>query len=502
MGMVMSEDTAQRIAIVTVHGTGDTAQGPDGEKWFQRGSVFADRLLKRLASHGVVADIVPHLWSGANSAKGREQGAEKLARAVKQHAKSYAGVHIVGHSHGGNVANDAASMISWRRRKQKHYKVDSITTVGTPFFKSELSLSESIGGIAFLLISIVSVITLVLLTIALFFLMTEAAKTQPETFQEVTRQLQQEGAQLSPAQIAERVDALMKERDRAAEGTGVTLGLIAISIVPLFFIFPIAFQGLRRILRLRAKRNGDAALFSLWHTNDEAIAFLQRVEKLPIQPFPKGSLWRGSRTSGIVWGVRAIILFILGGLVAYGVSFASADTTIPWQGDNGQPMAVPLRDFAGWVILGGLLGAPLIFTVAYALARLFGGLLPEWAFRGYLNGTIGGIVKGMAFGQDGDERIGNVATMSHAFGTREHILQGDVAARMQHAAAESAAKLIERYRWSLFTVGPDTNASLEALATDAMTWDSLIHTTYFDQPEVADIIADYIADEAKKARGG
>ena len=27
-------------------------------------------------------------------------------------------------------------------------------------------------------------------------------------------------------------------------------------------------------------------------------------------------------------------------------------------------------------------------------------------------------------------------------------------------------------------------------------------TTYFDQPEVADIIGDYIADEAKKARGG
>jgi len=30
-----------------------------------------------------------------------------------------------------------------------------------------------------------------------------------------------------------------------------------------------------------------------------------------------------------------------------------------------------------------------------------------------------------------------------------------------------------------------------------MTWDSLIHTTYFDQPEVADAIAGYITAKVK-----
>ena len=121
----MSDDTANRIAIVTVHGTGDVAALDErklpvdaGDKWFQQGSVFADRLTKRLASHGVVADIIPHHWSGKNSAKGREQGAEKLAATLKEASKRYAGVHVVGHSHGGNVANDAASMLSWRRRKK------------------------------------------------------------------------------------------------------------------------------------------------------------------------------------------------------------------------------------------------------------------------------------------------------------------------------------------------------------------------------------------------
>ena len=44
-------------------------------------------------------------------------------------------------------------------------------------------------------------------------------------------------------------------------------------------------------------------------------------------------------------------------------------------------------------------------------------------------------------------------------------------------------------------MGSDSNSPLANLANDAMTWTSLIHTTYFDQPEVIDMIADYIGDE-------
>ncbi|MBI3437852.1 MAG: hypothetical protein HY054_04240 [Proteobacteria bacterium] len=55
------------IAIITVHGTGDTANGPDGEKWFQRGSGFSERLKRDLSAQGVEAEIVPHL-SGAYAA--------------------------------------------------------------------------------------------------------------------------------------------------------------------------------------------------------------------------------------------------------------------------------------------------------------------------------------------------------------------------------------------------------------------------------------------------
>ena len=104
----------------------------------------------------------------------------------------------------------------------------------------------------------------------------------------------------------------------------------------------------------------------------------------------------------------------------------------------------------------------------------------------------------MAYGKDGDQTLCNVATTSHTINSKELTLTGPVAERMQAGAAVAANKLLEKYRWALFSVGADTNASLATLSTDAMTWDSLIHTTYFDQPEVSDTIGDHIAAEAKK----
>src|SRR5262245_48986627 len=110
----MSEGKA---AIVTVHGTGDTAEGADGQKWFQRGSQFSQRLLQNLSAQGVEGEIIPHLWSGANSAWDRERGANKLTDLIRRLYSRYDSVHIVGHSHGGNVANDAAVLLKWGLRR-------------------------------------------------------------------------------------------------------------------------------------------------------------------------------------------------------------------------------------------------------------------------------------------------------------------------------------------------------------------------------------------------
>ena len=149
----MSQD-ADKIAIVTVHGTGDTASGPSGDKWFQCGSRFTNDVKSRLAAQGIEADIIPHLWSGANRAWERERGANKLASRIRKLFNRYSGGHVIGHSHGGNVAHDAAVLLKWGLRGgRKNERLDSLTTVGTPFFNIRTGFLQMLAGIIFLIVA-------------------------------------------------------------------------------------------------------------------------------------------------------------------------------------------------------------------------------------------------------------------------------------------------------------------------------------------------------------
>ncbi len=90
-----------------------------GSKWFQNGSDVRRQAdgKPRPARHG--RGDHPHLWSGANSANEREKGARSLAKRIRQLSKQGREVHVVGHSHGGNVANDAACMIGWSLKQRR-----------------------------------------------------------------------------------------------------------------------------------------------------------------------------------------------------------------------------------------------------------------------------------------------------------------------------------------------------------------------------------------------
>jgi hypothetical protein len=67
---------------------------------------------------------------------------------------------------------------------------------------------------------------------------------------------------------------------------------------------------------------------------------------------------------------------------------------------------------------------------------------------------------------------------------------------MQTNAAAAANELIAKYRWALFSATADASDSIAQLSADAMTWNSLIHTTYFNQPEIAEMIGAYIAERS------
>ena len=347
---------SESIAVVTVHGTGDTATSLDGPKWFQRGSAFSDKLKQRLAQDGVEAEIVPHLWSGANSAWERERGADKLAALIRRIRVRYAGVHLVGHSHGGNVANDAAVLLKWGlRRHAKNERFDSLITVGTPFFDERTGWMKKIAAILFLIIAWGSTIAF---PIAAAYALYDALT--------------------GPAE------------DRT--GMLIALGLYIFVIGPCVLVMlHMSRQGIRRVLRPRAGRAGTS-IFAIWHENDEAISFLERVEELPVEAFPRGSLFRGSRAMAVGVGVLAVLAIALVTPLAFALHWADFlhFESIATEG-------APVSNTVGLTIIG-LLIAPAAFAAFYLLYRFIVGGGGEIGARGSMNRYVEGVLRGIAFG--------------------------------------------------------------------------------------------------------
>ena len=439
----------QKIAIVTVHGTGDTAESPEGPKWFQQGSRFAQALTQRLAGAGIEAEIIPHLWSGANSASEREKGADKLSRLLKQCAKKYSGVHIIGHSHGGNVANEAAVFLRWGRkvRPGKEF-IASLITVGAPFLRLRGGWLQRLMAFFFFVLTWGSVVVVPLLA-----------------------------------------GAMWLATENRMDDTALIILFGAIGAC-LWFMFGISRRGARRLLRPRRSTSEAHSIYALWHENDEAISFLRRIDEVPIEAFPRASLFRSSSAMAISLGVFAVLImcFLVPGLYLLGFDVLGLVK-------EAERAADASNSTAAIVIM--LTFAPVVFTLTYLVYRFVVGGIAELLARSPLNNFVATIFRGIAYGRDNELGISDVSEQSFTHITQSAKLEGECATRMQAAAAAAADKLIDKYRWSLFTVGADTNAPLSNLATDAMTWDSLIHTTYFDQPEVAELIAAHIVGKAR-----
>lgn len=475
---------SEKIAIITVHGTGDTAAEPDGpvdgDHWFQTQSKFIGRLKQRLAGHGLEADVIPLLWTGANSAIARDKGAIKLAQAVRKLSGKYDGrIHVIGHSHGGNVANDAAVRLNWSRGRGGQ-KVASLTTVGTPFFRSSVSGGDRLGAWIFIFVMLASIIMIPLVTLFAGDSVTAAVADlvgmpgKDAKFDEA--RLEFVAAPSQPNMLRPLLAWLGAN------------ALMVGSAIAVLFSLPVAFRGINRIARAGRRLRGDTKVHTIWHDADEAISFLSRVERLPLEPFPRGSLFQSSRTGGVTWGVRALVLVNLigAGLLAYDA--LARDVNVA---------ANPYDSFGVYLLILGIAGAPLVFAAAYIAYRLIVALVMELSLRGALNNTIGGALRSIAMGRDGDHRICDVGPRSHYYGCEEVVLSGELAQRMLTNSTAAAQRLFDKYRATVFSVSDEGNA-LNELANDAMTWDSLVHTTYFDQPEVAEMIGDYIARVAKE----
>ena len=130
--MKQEEKIQTEDMVILVHGTFSST----GKGWASMYSDFIIKLLKfhlQISGHDI--NYTTFKWSGQNSLYERQMAAINLAETININTKNHKRIHLIGHSHGGNVIQYALqsypSMVSglWK------LKVASWTTIGTPFYR-------------------------------------------------------------------------------------------------------------------------------------------------------------------------------------------------------------------------------------------------------------------------------------------------------------------------------------------------------------------------------
>lgn len=86
-------------------------------------------------------------WSGDNDTLERNKAADRLldllVRVYPKFKRDEVHLHLIGHSHGGNVINQFTNLIAGDKRFPEPWKIKSITYLSTPFFKKKHQLDHA-----------------------------------------------------------------------------------------------------------------------------------------------------------------------------------------------------------------------------------------------------------------------------------------------------------------------------------------------------------------------
>lgn len=121
------------VRVYLIHGTWGAAA-----KWKDVDAIFRSRVKSALHKEGCMADFVPIAWSGINTYKKREEtiAALKEELAIGDKFRPNEDCLIIGHSHGGNVATEAAR--DHLARSERRDALLGVICMNTPFLTSEL----------------------------------------------------------------------------------------------------------------------------------------------------------------------------------------------------------------------------------------------------------------------------------------------------------------------------------------------------------------------------
>ncbi|MFT4888624.1 MAG: hypothetical protein ACJAY7_001106 [Pseudohongiellaceae bacterium] len=123
-----------KMILVTIHGTGAGDPTKDKKSWWQEESEFLEQLGQRLDLNPEQVKIVPFLWEqGPNSEASRRKAGKRLYDLLRSYDDLNKDYCLIGHSHGGSVAYSALL-----QSVAEHKPLEGLKcwcTVGTPFLE-------------------------------------------------------------------------------------------------------------------------------------------------------------------------------------------------------------------------------------------------------------------------------------------------------------------------------------------------------------------------------
>lgn len=140
-----SPQEAQDVWIL-VHGTfaNKAARIIPRVAWWKENQPFYNALKQALTKKKISFSLNAFIWSGSLQHEKRVQAGMELAGYIIKNTKPHQKIHIVAHSHGGNVALLAAGFL---QEAQAQQKISYLFTLGTPIGPSYTKTAHLIGRI-------------------------------------------------------------------------------------------------------------------------------------------------------------------------------------------------------------------------------------------------------------------------------------------------------------------------------------------------------------------
>lgn len=430
---------ARGPVIVTVHGTNDAHADDEGERWWQRGSKFTERLIADLAQRGVRGvEILPLHWSGQNSDFDRLRGAADLARSLRKLDAAGRPHAIIAHSHGGNVTVEGLT----RARRSAHR--GGIISFGTPFFARRLKT------VPMLIALFQTLLGLVIPPIMIWYL-----------------------AEILPSDSTKKIEAVV-----------VFGGLLALGLWSLA-------AGVRKLARrpLATRLLATSLAPSQWlvvHSpRDEAMQLLERAAQISPQYVKTASAMRSLTAFASLAGVVGTLLFFMW----TGSYFLDPILTKVRAGEFGLGTAA---DFTFLLLVPVVYGA--VFFAIWLIARAGGAFL----YAKFLTSAIHGGVIGAAFGGDGPYKLVGVTRLPpYLVQAREERIEAIDLGGINDAALFDAAQGL--YNSVVANDAPDGGIPNPDVMWKRLS-DALYHNAYMRDDSVIAKVADHISATLKPAR--